>query len=147
MDDSYVAGIVDADGCIVISKTFPKSRWKQGSKSPDYRLHVEVCNTNYALMELLVESFGGSISHKPMTKGSFFTRREHYNWSVSANQAYLCLKRIQPYLIVKRNQSDIAMEFWEKRTHMAVGKSHRLTETELALREGYYQAMKKLKNP
>jgi hypothetical protein len=144
MDDSYAAGLIDADGSIVISRTKPKRYWRNGGVSVWYRLHVQVSNTHLPVLEMLVEEYGGSISHKPMTEGSFFTRREHYNWSVSSNKAFECLKRIQPHLVIKKEQAELGMEFWEQRTDNSGRRP--VPSKELALREGFYQAMKTLKH-
>lgn len=141
MDDSYVAGMVDADGSIIISKVRPHGH----EVSPSYRLSVQVTNTHKSMLEMLKKKFGGSICNKPLTVGSFFTRKSHYNWSVGSKKAVELLKKIQPYLIVKREQAELGIEFWAARSHMAIGGKHRLTNKEIALREGFYQAMKKLK--
>ena len=142
MLDAYTAGLVDADGSIIISRV----NWKgeNGHKRPDHRVAVQVTNTHRPVLEQLVEEYGGSIANKPMTKGSFFTRRKHYNWSVAGVRAVSMLERLRPYLIIKADQAWMACEFWASKTrpkYMRAG----LSAEELALREGYYLAMKSLK--
>lgn len=140
MIDIYVAGLVDADGSIIISKTMPRYSRRL---SPWYRLSVQVTNTHRPVLEMLEEEYGGSVTNKPLTKGSFFTRKSHYNWSVGGKGAFEMLKRLQPHLIIKKEQAELGIKFWEERTvHMGIRP---VPADELNLREGFYGAMKALK--
>jgi hypothetical protein len=139
MDDSYVAGLIDADGSIIISKTIGTNK---ASVSPWYRLIVQVTNVYRPVLEMLEQEYGGWVLDKPLTIGSFFTRRLHYNWSIGSDPAVRLLERIKPHLIIKRSQAELAIEFWKKRT-VSHGPT-RLSANELNLREGFYLAMKNL---
>ncbi len=100
----YTAGIVDGEGSIMITKT----------KGPTYRrgfvykLEVIVVNTNEWLVQWLKLNYGGSIhvrkSRKPQEK-------DCYTWSLSSRAAKHFLEFIEPYLILKKAQAEIAMRF------------------------------------
>jgi len=138
MEDAYVAGIIDADGSIILSRT-KRDRVK---KSPYYHVTVQVTNTCKEVLDMLVEEYGGSVCTKPMSVGSFFTRREHYNWAISGKGAISLLERLQKYFIIKKEQANTCQRFWRERT-VRMGNS-RVPDAELALRESFYQKMKGL---
>ena len=141
MDDSYVAGLVDADGSIIISKIRVT---KRAFDNPSYRLTVQVTNTYRPVLEMLVRRYGGHICDKQLSVGSFFTRKLHYNWSIGSNLAYKFLKVIQPHLIIKKEQANLGIDFWESRTPYATSGGHRLSIEEISLRDKFHLGMKKL---
>lgn len=145
MFDAYVAGLVDGDGSIIISKVhWGNAGGHTYGLSPDYRVTVQVTSVYRPVLEELVADYGGSISNKPLTRGSFFTRRKHYNWSVAGRRAVAMLERIRPYLRIKEHQAWLALEFWAQRT-ASQGGGNPVPPGELALRDGFYWAMKTVK--
>jgi len=140
MFDAYAAGLVDADGSVIIAKVRLPT---PSSRTPDYRLSVQVTNTYLPVLDMMVEEYGGSVSHKPLTVGSFLTRRQHYNWAVGSHKAAECLQRLLPYMVVKKEQAELALEFWEQR--IVVPGRRCVPQEEIDKRERYYQAMKRMK--
>lgn len=100
----YVAGAIDFDGSISIVKTKDASHRNGYS----YNLYVRVKNTNLAIMEWLIEHFGGS--YCPSTKATKVWKTA-YAWSIASQQALLFLKAIFPYMVVKKDRAEIAIEF------------------------------------
>lgn len=99
----YLAGLVDGEGCITITKT-KSSKYKRGIQYYS-RLSIEM--TSEHLINKLYTQFGGSFNRrKPQIK-----RKDIYVWSVYGENARLIIEQIKPYLIVKDNQASIIQEF------------------------------------
>jgi hypothetical protein len=118
----YLAGIIDGEGCLIISKS------DRGSYDNYYgRIHVK--NTDRRLMKWLVEHFGGNIHvHKPKSEKHSVA----YSWYFSGNakSKEIFLLALMPYLIIKQEQAKVLVEFF------------RLSEQRCPeLREKLYQQM------
>ncbi len=128
---AYTAGIVDGEGSIMILKTSSPST----TRGYTYQLKVAVTNTNEWLVQWMKFQHGGGISMQipknPKDKNVF-------HWRVTAKQAYRFLKDIEPYLILKRNQAELALKFQE---HRKKGKTL-LTDEENAVYEAQRITMK-----
>ena len=103
----YLAGIIDFDGegCLIISRS------NRGNYMNYYgRIHVKNTNTN--LMDWLVQHFGGNIhTNNPTDK---LRHAIAYSWYFSgdAHDKEKLLLAIMPYLIVKKEQAKILLEFF-----------------------------------
>lgn len=91
MHPAYVAGIIDGEGCIQLTRT-----------RTTYFPRVLVTNTNLALLEALKKEFGGDI--KPL-----HARRDGwkagYTWRISWAKAVDLLELVSPWLRVKLQQA------------------------------------------
>ncbi|MFA5377841.1 MAG: LAGLIDADG family homing endonuclease [Dehalococcoidia bacterium] len=100
----YTAGIIDGEGSIMINRSYGPT-YKRGFS---YRLEVTVTNTNEWLVNWLKMNYGGSIhlrkSRKPQEK-------DCYAWSLWSRAARRFLEFILPYLILKKAQAEIAIQF------------------------------------
>lgn len=96
---AYFAGFFDGEGCI-----FPHI--------PDGTVHLVVCNTKPKVLYELQKRLGGSIRHYPPSRDG---ERTVYQWGIFNRKDCLnALKRLYPYLIIKRKQAEIAIELLEK---------------------------------
>lgn len=95
---SYLAGLIDGEGCISIS---------QWDGQPSVRLFV--INTDYRLMKWLVANFGGRVSKKTL---SMRNQKDTYSWAPSS-KAHMqeVLVSVRSYLVLKQRQADHALEF------------------------------------
>lgn len=93
----YLAGMVDADGCI---QAHQSGIHTSGLK---YRYpRLQVTNTNWSLIEDLINSFGGhSIKKHSKGKGTFPNRRDCYDWRLDGDSARELIQSIMPYLRIK----------------------------------------------
>ena len=99
-DNAYAAGIVDGEGCIQISTT-TKRTW----------LAIGVANSDPRVCVWLSERYGGKVhQQKPRTQNGKPTRIM-YTWYVGSAAAGNFLKTIYPYLVIKKEQADIALAF------------------------------------
>jgi len=99
---SYLAGLFDGEGCIVVSKYKRKDR--DGSKDY-YCLRLKVANKNYEVIDLYREVFGyGSVYQDK--------RSDVWEWSLtSSGKIKEILTTLLPFLIVKRKQAVEALTF------------------------------------
>jgi hypothetical protein len=97
----YVAGVLDCDGSIWISAD-------RGGAYPRHALRVNVTNTRRGLPQWFAEHFGGQCQHYPKKKAQW---RDEYRWQVSGLTALPVLQVCLPYLIIKRKQALLALEF------------------------------------
>lgn len=100
----YLAGIIDGEGCLIISRS------DRGNYQNYYgRIHVK--NTDKRLMKWLVDYFGGNIhTNKPKSDKHSVA----YSWYFSGNakSKEVFLLAIMPYLIIKREQAKVLVEFF-----------------------------------
>jgi hypothetical protein len=139
---AYVAGIVDGEGYIGIAKTK-----KTGSmRSTRYAGVLIVGNTSRRLIEELVGAFGvGSVSYRrggERTKGCFL-------WAIQSRNARDVLARVRPYLVIKRAQAELVIEFVDGFESFKGGRPGKfggqtVSERELARRSRIYDEIRRL---
>lgn len=129
----YLAGILDGEGSITISKRRPLR-----NKSPQHCLNIQICNTSEEVIKWLHYHLGGCISELHNEKRGY---RRCYSIQISGNSVCNVLKRLVDIMIIKKPQALLAIKFWEKRK-ITIGVL--LTEEELIFREHCYTKMSKL---
>lgn len=135
-DLAYLAGIMDSDGCISISK------WPgNGNRSDRYVLELTVVNTSLRLMEWLVEKFGSRYKSRRKVSEK---HKETYDWKYTNNNAAELLEQILPYLVAKERQARIGIEFVKGNTHKPSGQGAKLHTDEVARRESCKKRMQEL---
>lgn len=101
VETAYISGIVDGEGAITIGKR------KQGGGMPQ----LQVTNTNRALIDWLAQKFETSaiyLHSRPRHKPCYIV-------VVYGERAYQVASRIRVYMLVKRPQVDLFVEYWEWR--------------------------------
>ena len=133
IERSYIAGFFDGEGCVHIGKYMPKGR-----KTSSYTLHIHACNTDKGVIDYF---------HKTFKDGRICIRKESdrrnvlYIWEMKSQKAMAFLEIIRPFLKIKKDQADIAIDF--QRT---LGKSHYITQEDLEYREESRLRLIKMKN-
>jgi len=124
----YLAGILDGEGHITITRGTIKGRKVDGSDCVNYVCTVGVRNTDKRLMTWLQQRFGGNIypnkpsKNRPNWKTSF-------NWQLFGNKNLeLLLLAVLPYLQLKKEQANIALEFLRLRGERFPEKRQELCE-------------------
>ena len=135
---AYLAGILDGEGCLRISRSAPR-RDRKTPQSPRHAALVFVGNTSLPLVTHLRSTYGGSITRRRATT----RHREFYVWQLTTKALMLeILRTARPYLLVKREQADLLIQFiTEFRSFKGL---HRVDPEELERRERIYQAVKAL---
>lgn len=99
---AYFAGIVDGEGSIFTNITKSKD-----GRRVNYALRLRVVNTDLAMLEWIVNTFGGYINHRKITANQL----QVHTWDMKSSLLSTLLTRILPYLISKRKQAEIAIRF------------------------------------
>ena len=133
---AYTAGLMDGEGSITIDKRVrPDTTW--------YQVHIRVAMTKRESLEKMQQWWGGHLNTEPYKHANNPGGKwsDYYAWQLWTKQAVDFLTRIRPYLVLKRPNADIAIEF-QKRIKRTGGK--RIDHEELIIREELYKKMKQL---
>jgi len=110
---AYWAGIFDGEGCVMLAVC-----QRAGCARPQVSLKVAVSNTHRGVIEELVLAFpppsGRVINSYLGGPKDQVRRRQQYKWERSGMSAYRFLQMLLPYLIVKQEQAQLAIEFYER---------------------------------
>jgi len=102
----YIAGFFDGEGSVGIyyrQKTKDRFHLRtQLSQNKDKNIQK--------MMDYLVDKFGGNLSEQVTLSG-----RVKYNWQLNSDTAVSFLRKIEPYLIIKKDQAIIATNWQEQR--------------------------------
>ena len=137
IDWARLAMAIDTDGGITIDKVTCKNG------SPKYTLDFYLVNTDKRFLDWTKSTFGGWISmdkkhEKPKWKPT-------YHWYTKGTSAYKLILQIRKYLIVKSEQADIALQFWQRCTKLTKHSGVKGRPIWMVKRqEDYYQVIKKL---
>ena len=94
---SYAAGVIDCDGSIYVANC---------GKSQSPHLRVAVYNTRRGLIDWFADKYGGTVGE--CKRGG---RSREYSWTLYGRGASTVLMDILPYLVIKREQALLAIEF------------------------------------
>ena len=109
MEKAYLAGLLDGEGCIMISKTKRK-----GNKNYEFWLRVFVSNSHLQGLQEVQKCFGGLINEvKPDSKRFSQNRCWRVWWNGKSGETLLQL--LLPYLVIKKEQAIVALEFARKK--------------------------------
>src|SRR5437016_7150024 len=98
MDIRYLAGLIDGDGTITI-----------GSLAKGYKAGLPYFQVKIIHLETLMAlklKFGGSIYVQILPSG-----KEIGTWRIQGNQALSMLRRMLPYLSVRKGQAEVVLEY------------------------------------
>jgi hypothetical protein len=134
---AYIAGLTDGEGAIGINKR-KKPELPRGYY---YVVRVRISNNHRGALGKIQTQYGGTVglnSNRPRP----FLRVLHQNWQLelASRQAVKLLRDIQPYLIIKREQCELALAFAE---HISQTRKP-LSNEEWETRDAFYQKMLEL---
>lgn len=102
--DSYVAGFFDGEGCISSQESWIPGKYE---KFPRINLQISITNTDKEVLNLIRGRFGGQISKHTKKTGKLC-----YAWKLTGkDKMRVFLLSVLPYLIVKKEQALLALEF------------------------------------
>jgi hypothetical protein len=110
---AYLAGLIDGEGCIRISRSMPtEKRGKGHLRQPSYRLYMKIANTDRAIIDWLLATFQGSIHETSSAESRAKTGwSQAWEWGMGSQKACAILKQVAPYMIIKRDRAMLAIEF------------------------------------
>lgn len=102
LDRAYLAGMFDADGHVGI---YGRNTGPQGYA----RVRLDISNTNFELLGWIQEVTGiGSIQRKQPLNERY---KPGGNWITSSEAAVSVLTQLLPYMRVKRDRAELAIEY------------------------------------
>lgn len=141
LDWARLAAFIDGEGCITIS-----ARGGHLHHKKNQHMKVFIANTDMRLMNWLRNTFGGTVNGKRRQD-----RERHkpcYVWTVCSEIAWLVLLCCEPYFIVKRDQSKVALKFQRTMTRKRKwvdGDRSRLPQETQQFRDECYDELRRLK--
>jgi len=107
---AYAAGIMDGEGCFYISSR--KGRGRDSAEYEHFQAHLQVINTDRAMMDWLAKWFGGSVK---VEKARSERHQPTIRWQIGADLALRMVRAIRPFLVAKGEQADLIESFWSER--------------------------------
>lgn len=95
MNISYLAGLVDGEGCI---RLHPSNKGIYRKYYP----RLQVTNTYKLLLDMLVSQYGGAIHGPKKGKSSY---KDCWDWRITGDKARQLLKDLIPFLIIKKEKA------------------------------------------
>lgn len=141
---AYIAGIVDGEGCLMMRRISPKSKCmqKKGScyKNPKYMPMFCIGMVEKVIPDLIQKLTGKSKVREERVQG----RRSIWRFALSGSKVLVeFLENVYPYLIVKKPQADIVLDFY-RNIETPKNRKLGLASHELQRREDLYQKIRKL---
>lgn len=105
---AYLAGILDSDGFISAHRTTKTTRRGEAEWTSTYHsARVGIAGTRRQPHDLAALHFGGSVNaYEPKNPA----HRVQFNWVASGRIAAVVLRTVRPYLLVKAEQADLALQ-------------------------------------
>jgi hypothetical protein len=136
----YVAGIVDGEGTITICRSEYTANRKAENGRPARQYHttgfslkISVKNTDVRLVKWLKSRFGGEYYTDTGKKPANW--KDSYVWHYGAETKQEFLLAILPYLIIKKEQALLALEFLRLGSVQTPEKRQALYEKIVALNQ------------
>lgn len=137
---SYLAGIIDGEGTIRIGKNMPVNP-KLKYKNPKYSAHIGLGMVDDRIPLLFEKTFGAKVRIERVTRKN---TRNVYRWGTSGRIGVRnILEKLYPYLILKKEQARLVMEFCDK-CEAPKARSKGVSSEQLQMREDYYQRVREL---
>lgn len=111
MELAYIAGLFDGEGCVRVdefhiaaSATRPKPYRRQ-------QLKVFLGMTHFPTIRALYDQFGGTFARDASAHDKNPNHARRYMWGQSSGHAAKFLRQILPFLICKKEQAELAIQF------------------------------------
>ena len=136
---AYCAGLFDGDGCVLISK-----QHQSGRKNPTYRLCLSLIQNCFKTVRHF-QSVVGLQACLVEVRRTAKQNRQVWDLRYDGHHALRALQLMQPYLVRKAIEAEVAREFWDV-CHMGVLPGPRGLDLEIwKERERYYKKLRRLK--
>lgn len=126
---AYIAGLFDGEGCVLVSHP----------KTARSSIVIQITNSNRDAIEYVARLLEGSSVYNQKRYG----RKEIWRLQLSGKLAIDALELLLPYLIVKKDVAEMAIDFYD--ACLVQGRRHKaVSEAEMVLRESYTSKIKSL---
>lgn len=135
---SWLAGVIDGEGSILLSKAFSRL-YRRGFF---YRPQLEISNSNRPFLIRIAEVIGEGTIHRNK-KGDESTRTR-WAYIASAGVLRAILPQILPYMIVKRERAKKMLEYFEFIDTHPLWGLEQVGSSYYEMLDSFYLALKKL---
>ncbi len=135
-DAAYMAGIIDGEGCITISKSI-NTRLLHGESV--YQGMVSVTNTDRRMLEHLIKITGVGSIYTERVSGT--RKKTPYRWQCRSQNALFVLRAAYPHLVTKGKQAAVVIEMIEETSRGR--KGFRVTSESLDYRDLLYRIIRR----
>lgn len=132
IDWARMAAYVDGEGHIVINMYSGKDAERRFAK---HYLVVGVTNTDPRLPLWCAETFGGHVITDKHNHRRKSVNRPIYKWMASCRVAFEVVSGCLPYMIIKKEQAEIAIAFQKSMRQIGGHRTKKLSVGEVAFRE------------
>lgn len=136
---AYLAGIIDGEGCITITK---QTNAKAGKRGFCYRPVVHVANTHSQVLITLQEMTGLGQARK--FDDARPNRKERWQWMIWSQQAAQIVRGVLPHLIIKRRQAMVFLAFVDYSKSCRSPGTKGLSDEQIQRQHEYYTQIRTL---
>lgn len=143
-DRAYLAGIIDGEGSIVVSKSTGKN-----GRNTCYQPFISVSNTEKSLIDWLYSTFGGTVTKYTPSQMAKNCRKQVFKWQVTGKNIDMICALIRPYSTIKVEQIDVMIRLratYNLRENMSKAKGGGLSKDTLSIRQDCFDQLKLLHN-
>ena len=144
---AYIAGFIDGEGCINISKVITKDN------TPYYNLRLSIAQKVKKPLELISKYYFDGTLYLDKSGGKNFRDSDKtyscYKYQLNGEKAYRLLNDIEKYIYLKKEEVQLGLQFRDMQKmyfmdNLYVNDNTR--EIYYKLQEEYYQEMKAMKH-
>mgnify|MGYP001574177268 CR=1 FL=1 len=103
-DKAWAAGLFDGEGCIMIKRDYNN---RQGKRQVTFSLRLILTNNHVGALEKFKLIAGNIGSIRQWSRDG--RKNPTWDWRTASKQAETVLKLLLPYLVVKREQAELAL--------------------------------------
>lgn len=145
IEAAYIAGFFDGEGCVTIHRD--RSKGARGIRiNRNYVMSIKIGQSSKPVLDWIHARVGGSINERRNP-----VKKRVWTFTIRSNNAKRLLVDMLPFLIVKREQAEAAIEFQERNsTHKNRYEAGRMGPVprephEIAYKEHFFRLLKQLK--
>lgn len=137
-DKAYVAGFVDGEGTITITRQSAKTF----GGNENFYTSLEISNTNLEILEWIQSLYGGTLKTSQNHKHG--NRKISYVLYWYSEKARPVLVSIYPYLRIKKEHATLSLEFMNLLKRQGAGKGRKVSLDDVSERDDYCQEIQYL---
>jgi hypothetical protein len=148
-DWAYIAGVMDSDGCFMITRHVRK--YKGRTISPCYLPCVKISQAEDECIKFITNEVGygtyklDRARMRQYKNGTRFGSKPMYDWFIRDRKKLIpFLKKIIPYLRIKKDRAQHVLDYCENLVFKKYGWNETISQQELNRREDSYLKMRKL---
>lgn len=142
VSSDYLAGLVDAEGCIDVQYLYPQHQRKGAATHVRPRVRITLAEVALPLLSALKAQYGGRLSHREQSSANEkWSDSSTLEWN-GAKEVQQILNEIFPYLLIKKEQAKLALWWMENAKGVHATRCPGIDQAREALAEEL-QTMKK----